>query len=559
MTTLCYEDLVAAATIGLAHSQVQVTGLSGPAAPHAGVLDKDDPAAALLDAAALLTAARRAGVLPGTGPSGTGPSGTAPSGTGPSGTGPSGTGPPAAGTGPAPADTEPELPARAADLLVRAHGSDPFLLADLLALAATRGYRAPAPMLPALLGAAVRDPVLRPSVAAALGARGRWLARHRSGWRRVAGLEDPGPPPQTAAGDAGAWETGNREQRRGYLMAVRDRDPAAARELLAAGWSRQTGDERTDLIAVLARGLSPADETFLERALDDRKESVRAAARQLLLRLPHSAFSRRAAGRAVPLLRLDQRGEQRWLIARPPGAADAAAVRDGIVAQPARHNLVGPWLPSQAMPWLLTQMIAAAPLTVWASEFGLSARQIVALPFPAGLRAEVHAGWRIAAVRQASPPWAEALLEAGQPRLPGDRPPTAGPDDSELAALLPPQARIARVAAMLSDATAAPGAVAEIAGFPRPWSGPLADAVIALLRHTVATSAGRGTTASMFERPEQLASLAGRGLPVTGRTDYAAALAQLASAEHCLPSWVAALHRAADTIALRRAFTEEIR
>jgi hypothetical protein len=532
MTTLSYEDLVAAATVGLAHSQVQVTGLSGPAVGHAAVLDKDDPAAALLDAAALLTAARRAGVVPGTTP---------------------------AETGPAPADTAPELPARAADLLVRAHASDPSLLADLLALAARCGYRAPAPMLPGLLDAAVRDPGLRPSVAAALGARGRWLARHQSGWRRVAGLEDPGPPSQTAAGDAGVWETGNREQRRGYLIALRDRDPAAARELLTAGWSRQTGDERTYLIAVLARGLSPADEAFLEQALDDRRESVRAAARRMLLRLPDSAFNRRAAGRAIAVLRLGQRDEQRWLVARPPDAADAAAVRDGIVAQPARHDLAGPWLPSQVMPWLLTQLIAAAPLTLWVSEFGLPARQIVTLPFPAGLGAEVHAGWRIAAVRQASPQWAEALLEAGRPRLPSDRPPTAGPDDRELAALLSPQARMARVAAMLSDDTAAPGAIVEIAGFPRPWPGPLADAVIALLRHTIATSAGRGATVTMLERPEQLASVAGRGLPVTGCTDYAAVLAQLASTANCLPSWVAALRRAADTIALRRAFTEEIR
>lgn len=532
MTTLSYEELAGIATVGLARSQVQVTGLPGPAGPYAAVLDRQDQASALLDAAALMTAARRAGMLPGAAPG---------------------------HSEPAPADTAPELPARAAGLLARARGSDPFLLADLLTQAAGSGYRVPAPMLPVLLDAAVKDHVLRPAVAAALGARGRWLARHRPGWQRVAELEDPGPAPQTAADDPELWETGNREERRGYLVALRDRDPAAARELLAAGWARQTGDERTDLIAVLARSLSAADEEFLEQALEDRKESVRACARRLLARLPDSAFNRRAAGRARPLLQLKQRNKQRWLVVSPPAGADKAAIRDGIVAVPPRHSLAGPWTPAEIAPWLLTQLVSAVPLATWTTRFRLDARQLVSLPFPGGLGAQVHAGWRIAAVSQASPEWAEALLAAGRPRLPSGRPPTRCPDDRELAALLPPAARMARVAAMLSDATAAAAGVAEIAGFPRPWSGQLADAVIVLLRHTVATSAGRGSAATMPEWPERLASAAGRGLPVTGHTDYAAGLAQLASTGHCPASWAAALRRAADTVALRRAFLEEIR
>lgn len=532
MTTLSFEELTGVATVGLARSPVQVTGLPGPASAHATVLDREDQAAALLDAAALLTAVRRAGLRPAAAPG---------------------------RSEPAPADTAPELPARAAGLLARARGSDPFLLADLLGQAARRGYRVPAPMLPALLDAAVKDQVLRPAVAAALGARGRWLARHRPGWQRVAELEDPGPAPQTAADDPGLWETGNREERRGYLVALRDRDPAAARELLAAGWARQAGDERTDLIAVLGRSLSAADEEFLEQALEDRKESVRACARRLLARLPDSAFNRRAAGRARPLLQLKQRDKQRWLVATPPAGADKAAIRDGIVAVPPRPSLAGPWTPGEIAPWLLTQLISAVPLTRWTTQFRLDARQLVSLPFPGGLGAQVHAGWRIAAVSQASPEWAEALLAAGRPRLPSGRPPTRCPDDGELAALLSPAARMARVAAMLSDATAVAGGMAEIAGFPRPWSRPLADAVIALLRQTIAAGAGRGSAVRMLQWPEQLASAAGRGLPVTGPTDYAAGLAQLASAGHCPASWAAAFRRATDTIALRRAFLEEIR
>jgi hypothetical protein len=64
MTGLTYEDLVAAATVGLSHRPLQITALSGAADEHAGLLDPGDQAAALLDAAALLVAARRAGVRP---------------------------------------------------------------------------------------------------------------------------------------------------------------------------------------------------------------------------------------------------------------------------------------------------------------------------------------------------------------------------------------------------------------------------------------------------------------------------------------------------------------
>src|SRR5215472_6495980 len=126
---MSYADLVAAATVGLARRPVLVTGLAGPAAAHAGVLDRDDPAAAVLDAAALLVSARRAGVLPMEGV-----------------------------TRPAPAgpDTAPELPAPATRALAMAWGADPAMLADLLTVAAGRGYRAPAPLLPALLDAAVK-------------------------------------------------------------------------------------------------------------------------------------------------------------------------------------------------------------------------------------------------------------------------------------------------------------------------------------------------------------------------------------------------------------------
>jgi hypothetical protein len=536
MTTVSYDDLVTAATIGLSHRPLHVTMLTGAAAEHVGVLDSVDQAAALLDATALMVAARRAGARAAAG---------------------------VACPAPAAEDTAAELPARAADLLERARLADPALLASLLTMAAGLGYRAPAPLLPALLDAAVHDHALRPPVAAVLGARGRWLAGYRSDWQSVADAAVPGaagpdmagPDPGgagTAADGPAVWETGRRPERRGYLTALRARDPAAARDLLAAGWSAETADDRADLLSVLALGLSAADEEFLDSVLDDRKASVRAAARRLLAQLPGSAFTRRAAQRAAPLLRLEQHGRHLRLVATRPDRADPAAIRDGITTRPPAAT-IGPGS------WLLIQMISAAPLDGWVTGLGLDPGLLASLPVAGDLRADVHAGWRLAAIDQASSPWAEALLAVPEPGQAIQRPPGAWPRDFQLAALLAPPARATRAAALLATAAAMPHALTEVRNCPGPWPCSLAEAVIAALRRTVTSAARLGIAVTRAGWPEELVAVAGRSLPAAGPTDYAAALARLAHIDKCPPHWSAALRRAAAAIAVRRAFLEEIR
>jgi Family of unknown function (DUF5691) len=511
VTGMSYADLVAVATVGVSRRPLPITGLAGPAAAHAGLLDRDDPAVAVLDAAALLVSAHRAGVLPAEGVT-----------------------PPA----PADPDTAPELPARAANALSLAWAADPGLLADLLTAAADGGYLAPAPLLPALLDAAVKDHATRPAVAAVLGARGRWLAGHRADWRHAVEAVAPSAP-----ADPAVWQTGSRGERHAYLMMLRDRDRAAARELLAASWSEETGEDRADLLAVLARGLGAADEEFIERALDDPKASVRAAAQILLARLPGSAFLRRAVQRAAPLLRVERSGLRHRLVVSLPGGVDGAALRDGISTSPPAPGI-------GARAWLLTQLIAAAPLTEWCSRLGMDPQRLVSLPVTGDLVLEVHAGWRLATVRQASQAWAQALLTAGA-AAGADRPPAAWPPDHQLAAILRPEAQAARAAAMLTEQAGIAGVTAAIA-CPGPWPQALADAVIALLELAFATGRWSGS-------PDTLLRAAARMLPVDDPHDYASALARMARSESCPPRWRERLSRAARALALRRAFLEELR
>jgi hypothetical protein len=530
-----FDDLVTAATVGLSRKPFAVTGLDGPAAAVAGALDPSDPASALLDAAALLTVARRAGFRPEQGI----------------------VGPPASAV--SPVEAAPELSPRAERSLRQLGGAqlapgfaagDKELLADLLTAAGEAGYVASAPLLPDLLDAAVRTTALRPVVAAVLGVRGRWLAGHRTDWQRVV---DAGPAVAVPADDPEVWRTGSQAERQAYLAALRHRDPNAGRELLAADWARLPADERAALLAALARDLSAGDEEFLDAVLDDRASGVRVIAQRLLTRLPRSRFRERATDRATAVLRLERHGQRQSLAVTRPANPDAAAVRDGIDVR----------LPSPSIglgAWLLTQLIAAVPVATWTDLFGLSPAEIVALPveprLDAARRLDVHAGWRLAAVSQGSAKWAQALLTAGDPDDGGGRPPAAWPDDQRLAAALPPATRAERAAALLAGAKLTPGpaaanqAIAEVGGAPMPWPGGLADVVMTIL--------GRAAPLAALPRlPRGLLDLAARGLPATGGRDYAAELTRLADAHP--QNWTPLVRKTAETVLLRRAFLEEIR
>ena len=472
--TLSYDDLVTAATAGIARKPVAVTGLGGPAAGYDGVLDAGDPAAALLDAAALLTVARRAGVQPRRGVTLPAP----------------------------PADPAPALSARAVEALRQLcwpaagywHRSAPLregqLLAGLLNAAADAGYVAPGQLLADLLNASLADPAARPAVGRVLGARGRWLLQYRREWRDSLAARsgpDTTPGPET-------WRSGIPDERLAYLIALRDRDPAGARDLLAAAWAQEHGRDRARFIGVLSRHLSLADEEFLETALRDRAATVRAQVPPMLVRLAGSAFVRRASERAAGLLRLDRERPGLRLQVSMPGKPDPAAARDGIAGKPP-----APAIDESA--WRLTQMLSPAPLTDWTTRFDLSPREILALPVEGGLRADVHAGWRLAASIQADAEWARALLDAGRDDdvsgtgARGDgtgRPPEAWPPDRLLAAVLPPGEWATVLLADVSVSTSghrsagssehdqhSDAMLQEVAAYPPPWPDDLADAVIA--------------------------------------------------------------------------------
>ncbi|MBO4209648.1 SWIM zinc finger family protein [Micromonospora echinofusca] len=403
---------------------------------------------------------------------------------------------------PAPTESVPVVPPAAAARLhlLLAEGGAPGgaqvqqdLLAEWLRLAAAGPVVLPPEALPALLDAGRRSTALRPLLARLAGQRGRWLAGQRPEWGYLldeapapmvpadgapspAVPADTTPPPVVAAdatapgstgtvGEAsvGIWETGTGGERLAYLTRLRSQCPDAGRELLESTFATESAPDRARFVEALRVGLSPADDGFLERALDDRRREVRQAAVELLRRLPGSGLRQRMADRALAVVRLD---DDR-LVVDPPAGCDAAMRRDGVDPQPPRG--VGPGA------WLLEEILAATPLATWTDLTGRPPAGLLALPVGDDWAPVLRRGWARAAVDQQDVAWADALVDGVD--APTGRQSADLPDALRwrLHELLPAD-RLTRLAAdtLRSD----PNRAHRLLGLhPGPWPDELADTV----------------------------------------------------------------------------------
>jgi hypothetical protein len=423
------------------------------------VLDVDPPEA-LLDSAALSTVRRRAGLLPSTADE------VLPE--------------------PAPRDERPELPDAAVHRLAmlladRAAGSSGSgrrgtapdlaeLLPQWLAAANGHGYAAPATVLPALLDAARARTDLRPQALAFAGGRGLWLARFNTDWKfalRGGSGSAVLPDLEDRAAVSRLWEEGLFAERVALLGALRTRDAARALALLLSTWPTERAEDRLMFLDSLRTGLCDEDEPFLEESLADRSRNVRATAAELLSGLPHSALAGRMAERATACVALDP--TRSTIEIEAPYECDAEMRRDGVVPVPPTGR--------GERSWWFGQLVEAAPLDVWPARLGgRTPEEIAALPVGDDWRAELHAAWCRAAIRQRDEGWARALLD-GAPAS----------DRSRLLAVLPKQERARRVAAFIAK-DGLTDAFQLLAVCAVPWAEPLGGAVIDALE--IARDAG---------------------------------------------------------------------
>ncbi|MFB7905156.1 DUF5691 domain-containing protein [Kitasatospora sp. NPDC056076] len=533
-----WEPLRTSALLGTDRRPLPPTAL-----PLAEAVDPSDPATALLELAALATVRRRAGALP----------------------------VPAAGPPgpPAPEDPRPELPEAAARRLAvllggRTGGTGGATLANLaellpqwLAAARAAGLRPPAALIPGLLDAARARSELRSDAVALAGPPGRWLAAQNPDWRFVlrttaAGPArrpaDPGTPADPAnPADHRLWHEGLFAERVTHLTLLRRHDPAAGLELLRSTWPTERAEDRLLFLDALQDGLSPADEPFLEAALGDRSKNVRATAAELLSTLPDSALTRRMAERARAAVRLADSGTH--LLVTPPTECDERMQRDGIAPKSPTGR--------GERAWWFGELVAAAPLSVWPADTGLTPGQLLALRVgdsvdetSSSWADDLREAWARAAVRQHDADWARALLgpapappARGAGRARGARV-TGAP--AKLLAVLPPEERAAWTAAFvevhgLAEAFQLLGACAT------PWTPPLSTAVVTALARAAASGAYPWSHSGVLGMTERALA------PGT-----AAAVEELAAGASPDSAWSETFARLAGTLRFRAAMLDEL-
>ncbi|MBB6421290.1 DUF5691 domain-containing protein [Streptomyces sp. AK010] len=517
-----------------------------------------DAPAALLDAAAVETVRRRAGRRPARA---------------------------AERPQPAPEESRPALPPAAARRLAMLLADRPGpsgggrrgaapdlteLLPQWLAVANARGFAPPPQVLPALLDAARGRTDLRSAALQFAGPRALWLARLNPDWRFALRATPGGgaalPHPEDDERVQQLWQEGLFAERVALLSALRSREPAAARDLLATTWATERAEDRLMFLDSLRAGLGPDDEPFLEQSLADRSRNVRATAAELLSTLPGSALAARMAVRAGACVAIDhmrtaQPGGTGVEDAEPAGATKSAPTiaveaphecdpgmeRDGVVARaPAGRG---------ERSWWLGQLVEAAPLATWPRRLGgRTPREIVALPVADDWQGELHAAWCRAAVRQRDAEWSRALL--GEPSAPDAGGPGAVSlaERAKLLGTLGAAERAEWVAGFiaahgLSEAFQLLGVCAV------PWAAPLGRAVVDALN--IARDAG-----SYPWSFSGVMGLAERCLDPSEASRLDALLAVPDEPENASPGaggyWAEAFQRLVTTLRLRAAMTEEL-
>lgn len=293
--------------------------------------------------------------------------------------------------------------AAAMRLLRMIRGQHPELIQEWSKLALVAGRQLPPQFVPLALNHLKPTEAMR--LGDLLGPTGQWLVRMNPEWKLAFTVDAPSHE---------RWLSGTFEERRSELLAMRKQDSTRAREWLQETWAKDPPDEREAFLRSLATGLSLADETFLEAALDDKRKPVRQAAVQLLAGLPESQLSRRHCSRLDVLVGVDEKKGLLAKLGKPklklaitlPEAIDKATQRDGVDAKPPAHRKIG-----ERAFWL-SQMVALAPLPYWTSRFQCDASMFVAAVMDSDYASELLPALSEAARRYPQREWLLALTEA---------------------------------------------------------------------------------------------------------------------------------------------------
>ena len=359
-------------------------------------------------------------------------------------------------------DSLPQLTGPAARFVGMAFEERPSLAPEVLDLVRRSGRRLPDEWLPELMALAARTGDADGLIELG-GPRAAWLA---GTFPELAGDRWWG----TGEDWAEAWAAARSAAARGGLVRrFRQLDLEQARRSLADWWPEIASEDRARVLAAVETNLDPADEPFLDQALEDRRADVRRTAVRLLVRLPESALTRRLEAEARPLIETGGRLRKSLKVAlpSPSDAFDAW----GFSGRPAAGY--------GERAWLLRQILAHVRSERWSERLRVDAAGLIDQATRSDEARPLLEGWIEATSRFGDRTWASALLH--HKGVPEKVTTNVGQVLDGLSAA--DRALAVAESAALLDPSLLAGLAAAV---PAPWPTPLGDAVLA-----AAQAAGR--------------------------------------------------------------------
>lgn len=320
--------------------------------------------------------------------------------------------------------TECCTPAAGEVLVALMDGTHKTLLPEYLSMMAAANLVVPAEYLPSVLSYGINQSNLHSVIQRVTGRNGQQLAAQNPRWVYAS-------PVQLS------WDVARERwhslktttARQDFLRQLRRQDPELGLRLLQSIWKSEQPSNRVALIRSLEIRLSMADEPFLEAALDDRNNSVRKKAADLLTMLPESRLCQRMARNTASLLEWvveedktddGKKSDENAARTEPtrtriaihfPAELSSEMQRDGVLKRTVKDD-------ARRRRMELLDMITAVPLNVWTERWQVTPSEIVQAAQESRWPRTLTQALTQAAERQQNLDWVDALLEHAEFKLP---------------------------------------------------------------------------------------------------------------------------------------------